>query len=426
MTDSSTRKPSDTASKTSASHPRQDRNDIVGRTQLPLPSLTGLEQQSQALTQKAPEKIATTARPQFSPYKSIKKTTPQAEATASPTQEQAPIQSGRTEDKVEIAAKTTSKSTPWRAMLLTVVVCIAIGTIFVFSYSYFIIMPGAKATASVPQKKASSISVITAPQDNEPYDTAPGITSLRVGADPVLTIKGHSGNVTIHAGKNNIISINTYNQGTQLTQSHDSQGHDTINIVPQSLNENINYDITVPVTTQVSIAVDSGSMSVKGIGATKINTSNGTIDIENIQGAVQAVTVDSNITLQNITGQMTLSTLHGTIKAGMVQGQLNAATQFGDVIVQNATISNQSALKTTHGSIQYTGTLNVTGYYTFTTGSGNINLTLPQNAAFQLQASTPAGSVTNAFHANSVGNTPQAKIVASISTGSVTIQKQNG
>lgn len=426
LTDNSTRKSSDTDSKASAPHQRRDRNDIVGRTQLPLPSLTGLEQQSQALMQKGQEKSAATARPQFSPYNSIKKSTPQIDTDASPTSEPAPIQPGHPKNKVDIASTTTPKRISWRSMLLTIVACIIIGAAFVFSYSYFIIMPDTQAATSTPQKKASSISVITAPQKNEPYDIVTGITNIHVGVDPMLTISGHSGNVTIHAGNNNAVSINTYDRGTQLTQTHDGQGHDVISIVPQILNENINYDITVPATTRVSITIDSGSMSVKGVGATTIKTSNGTMDIESVRGAVQAETVNSNITLQNITGQMTLRTLHGTIKANMVQGQLNAATQYGDVIVQKAILSNQSALTTSHGSIQFAGTLNPTGSYSLATGSGNISLTLPQNAAFQLQARTQAGSITNAFHSNSVGNTPQAKIVASVNSGSVTVQKQNG
>lgn len=284
--------------------------------------------------------------------------------------------------------------------------------------------PQTKASASTPQTKASAISIITAPQENETYDTAPGITSIRVGANPKLIISGHSGNVTIHTSTSDAITINTYDQGTQLTQSRDKQGHDTINIVPEVLDANVNYDVTVPATTQVSIAVDSGAMSVKGVASVAINATSGSLDIENITGPVQAVSSNSNITLQNVSGLMTLRTLNGTIKANMVQGQLNAATQYGDVIVQKATLSDQSVLETAYGSVHFTGSFNPAGSYTITASSGNIVLALPANAAFQLHASTQSGSIVNTFHANSVGNTPQAQIVASVSSGSVTVQKQ--
>jgi DUF4097 and DUF4098 domain-containing protein YvlB len=113
----------------------------------------------------------------------------------------------------------------------------------------------------------------------------------------------------------------------------------------------------------------------------------------------------------------------GSIRATGVNGQLLATTRSGDVVIREATLSGQSALKTNSGSVRFEGALDPKGTYQMATNSGDIDLTLPANAAFQLAATTGSGSVNNAFGNNIVGTAPQAQITATIGSGSVIVDK---
>lgn len=55
--------------------------------------------------------------------------------------------------------------------------------------------------------------------------------------------------------------------------------------------------------------------------------------------------------------------------------------------------------------------------------NGDIDLTLPATAAFQLAATTYSGSVQNAFGSNTAGNPPRAQLTITVGSGSININK---
>jgi Putative adhesin len=428
LTASSMPEPSDEDAKKSASQQqkRVNGNDIVRRTQFSLPSFTGLEQQKEANSARKQEPILATPHPLVLRNELDKES--QIETAIDPTTEPQLILTGHAEDKRENASTPRIRTKAfWFPFLLALLICLLVGAIFAFSYSYFIRSPQTKVTMVTPPKQGTANSVNITPQETGTTPPQSGLTSsIPVGTNPSLEIRGDSGNVTIHPGGSESMSIRASDQSIQLTQARDNQGHDKVTIVPKLSDARINYDITVPPTTRLTINIATGSISVNGVSSAIISTTDGNLDIENIYGAVQAVASRGNITLKNVTGSMMVRTLNGSIKGSMIQGTLNASTQHGDVTIQHTTLASQSILETMDGSIHFTGTCDPTGSCTMTTGNGNIILTLPTSGAFQLHTSTPAGVLMNAFGSTSIGSAPQAQISASTDNGSITVQKQSG
>jgi DUF4097 and DUF4098 domain-containing protein YvlB len=264
----------------------------------------------------------------------------------------------------------------------------------------------------------------------------PDSRSFHVEGRLQLTIQGLHSNVTIHTGDANTVTVMTSIPGDnqthqaannvtiQYTQSVDKQGRDHLAVATSPPTGEIDYTITVPAATQVRIEVASGSIVVDGINGATISTGGGNLDIADIHGPVHAYTDNGNITARGINGQTQIMSVNGSIRASNINGQLQAITQNGDVVVEGATLDGQSTLETTNGSVRFVGTIDPQGTCKMMTTRGNIDLTLPTNAAFQLDASTHSGSIHNAFGTTVTGTTPRASIMITIGNGgSITINK---
>jgi DUF4097 and DUF4098 domain-containing protein YvlB len=263
----------------------------------------------------------------------------------------------------------------------------------------------------------------------------PGSRSFHVAEYLQLVIKGHNSNVNIHTGNAGTVTVTTSVHGNNLAQtsnnvtiqyaqSIDKQGHDHLSVATNPPSSDIDYNITVPASTQVRVEVASGSIAIDGINGVTISTGGGNLDIEDIRGSVHAHTESGDITARAINGQMQMESVNGSIRATNINGQLQAATQNGDVVVGGATLDGQSTLETTNGSVHFEGTIDPQGTYKMMTNRGNIDLILPANAAFQLDARTYSGSIHNAFSNTVVGTAPQAPLMIDIGNGgSITINK---
>jgi hypothetical protein len=276
---------------------------------------------------------------------------------------------------------------------------------------------------------------VFSPAHNTDPDTLGPVTrSFQVGDHPLIVINGHGSDVDIHAGSAGSVTITAKRHGSGLgpnpndtkilyNQSQDTQGRDHLTIGADPAFRDIDYDVTVPASAQVQVTVSSGSIAASGISGIAIDTGSGSLDVENVQGPVNIHTDSGDITARNLKGQMSMDADSGSIRVNAVNGQLKATTSSGDVVVRDATLSGQSALKTNSGSVRFEGSLDPKGTYQMATNSGDIDLTLPANAAFQLAATTGSGSINNAFGNNIVGATPRAQITATIGSGSVVVDK---
>lgn len=290
----------------------------------------------------------------------------------------------------------------------------------IFEYTYF--------NSGAPKKESAAGTgpVLASPTNTNGQATA-GTMTFQVGAHPLIVITGNSGSVNVHDGSAGTVIVRTSSAGLEpaanYTQSHDSQGHDLITIVTEPGIANVNYDVTIPLSAQIHVTINSGSIAVDGAAGATVASQSGSIAIYNVQGPVDARTVSGDIAAYTVTGQTAIETENGSLTISGVKGQLQAITQNGDVSVSATILSGQSVLQTNYGSIHFTGSIDPRGTYTMKTLSGDVDLTLPANAAFQLAATTNSGSVQNAFGSNTVGNPPRAQVTITVGSGSITVNK---
>jgi len=97
----------------------------------------------------------------------------------------------------------------------------------------------------------------------------------------------------------------------------------------------VKYEIRVPKTYNLDIDTSGGSILVEDLsGEIKLNTSGGSISMGEIEGPVWAETSGGSISLERAKGQASLHTSGGSITIGEVGGSVDAKTSGGSIFVE--------------------------------------------------------------------------------------------
>jgi DUF4097 and DUF4098 domain-containing protein YvlB len=156
-------------------------------------------------------------------------------------------------------------------------------------------------------------------------------------------------------------------------------------------NVSMSYEIEVPVETAVKSHTGSGSQILIGVrGPVEAGTGSGTLTFTDIGGAIEARTGSGAIRAEGIAGAFEAHTGSGSVRLVQVAP--------GDVVV--STGSGRSELLGINGALRaHAGSGSITvegkqnGSWNLDTGSGSIKISLPEDAAFDLDAETNSGSI---------------------------------
>lgn len=254
---------------------------------------------------------------------------------------------------------------------------------------------------------------------NANTNVLPAHTFTLTGKDSLHVTSTH-GDVHIHQGNTNTIVVTATkhtpiigNLGDNLKVDY-SQNGNTINVQVEGSSAGllfnsawIDLDITVPSTSDVDIYNSSGDVTVS-----------------DINGQIKAETGSGDIKVTNVQGTTTLETGSGDIEIDGIEGTANIQTGSGDVDFEDARLQGKSILHTGSGDIRFDGSLNTNGDYTFESGSGDINVTLPADSALQFSVHSDSDDVENDFNTASVGDGPRAPVSIHSGSGDININKR--
>lgn len=192
---------------------------------------------------------------------------------------------------------------------------------------------------------------------------------IPINGTPTVIINDSTGDVLITVGNvGEVVVGNPSFIGNSYASMHIGQNGNTITI-DTSADRAANLSVVVPSNANVVVHDQSGSVAIKGVS-----------------------------------GQMQVTTVDGSINIG------------------DGTLSGTSTLQTDTGSVNFQGSLDPQGTYDFESSTGDVNLALPADATFHLNASAGAG-VNNAFSSSaSSANGPE--LTAKSNSGVVNLAKQ--
>ena len=134
--------------------------------------------------------------------------------------------------------------------------------------------------------------------------------------------------------------------------------------------------VAVPRATNLEAKSGDGSIRVEALdGKMVLNTADGSVTAMRVSGDIRIRTGDGSITLEDVTGKLDLETNDGSIGIDARPTMLHVKTADGTI---RATIDQDSAMAAD---------------WDFTTGDGNVVLTLPSTFNAEIDAETGSGAV---------------------------------
>jgi len=231
--------------------------------------------------------------------------------------------------------------------------------------------------------------------------------SFQVSGTVDLEVLTHSGDIKVHTGPAGSVSISgkifvgdQWFSGDRQAQVSELEKNPPIRQTGNSIridyvnvhNISIDYDITVPADTRLRPHSGSGDQTVEGLrNNLELESGSGDMRLSDLTGDLQVHTGSGNVEARDVTGGFNAEAGSGDIR-------LNAKGN-GDVRVHTG--SGNIELRDVHGTVRAeagSGDItidgNPTGLWDIRTGSGDVRLHLPEQAAFDLGASTGSGTVT--------------------------------
>lgn len=187
------------------------------------------------------------------------------------------------------------------------------------------------------------------------------------------------------------VEVNNFNNRVEVRTIYPRRGSFGNNV-----SASVDYVITVPAGTTVSLKSISGDISVTKVkGEVRAETVSGNVNASGTPNLAIAKTISGDVTAQNVGTQTTLvlSTISGTVLGtGLKVRALEAGSVSGNVRLVGSEVERLEA-KAVSGNIEFEAPLSRGGRYEFTSHSGNVRIVLSGNTGFELDADTFSGSV---------------------------------
>jgi len=207
-----------------------------------------------------------------------------------------------------------------------------------------------------------------------------------VGPKANIVVVNRFGPISVRpSGSNQVIATATLHSAkVQVDDTHNPshvelRTHLLQNVSPQE--GQVDFDLQVPADAMVNVRSATGALTAQGLqGDLMLVGDAGPVVVHDISNA--------HVHVKTLSGPVTLSNLSN--------GQLDVTSVGGDINM-NAVNGRSVSVNTGSGKIVYVGDFGNDGDYSLSNHSGDIDVTIPQNASVDVTARSVTGSVQNDF-----------------------------
>jgi len=166
--------------------------------------------------------------------------------------------------------------------------------------------------------------------------------------------------------------------------------------------------VLIPRNLRLKVATGNGALNVDGAGAeVQASTGNGRVHIGETQGTVRVSTGNGEVDVRNAKGSVNVSTGNGNVDVVTVEGPVEVSSGNGDIDVRMSALRAKEDMS-------------------FTTGSGDVKLTLPANYSGELDAQTGNGTIRSDFDLKVKGQISPRHVRATIGEGGPMLRMNTG
>lgn len=209
-------------------------------------------------------------------------------------------------------------------------------------------------------------------------------------------------------------------------------------VLPPDCHAASDLQINVPRGAILDIVNRNGSVDISDVAEARIINTSGDITLNKVARGVRAQTLNGDVTVADSGGRIVLMSVSGDIEATNIRSteasdDFSAHSTSGDIDLDGVEQARLS-VNTTSGKITMSGALAERGQYELKTFSGDVELNIPSDSSFRLNARTPQGEITTDFAIKSASTTPSQEfpggesLTGTVGTGdaSLTIQTFSG
>jgi RNA polymerase sigma factor (sigma-70 family) len=258
--------------------------------------------------------------------------------------------------------------------------------------------------------------------------------SFRTGNKPTLVVELFNGGIEVVAGDEASLEVNVTKQSRAADEEVAKEGMKKIEVAMTQEGDTVHIKASHPQEQHPPYNLGaSARIRVPPGAALDLNTSNGQVTLTGGTGRAKIKTANGQIKLKDHTGAINVHTSNGPIEVTKARGPLELHTSNGEINVQTSESSVHA--DTSNGTIQFKGTL-ADGEHVFKTSNGNVQIVLPKESQFKINASTSHGRITSAFSFTTTGKgtkthvegqtTENAPISLKVHTSNGNIKLENG
>ena len=173
---------------------------------------------------------------------------------------------------------------------------------------------------------------------------------LALNAGGTFTLNSDTGSVTVTGDSTSGVVVTVTSNEDDLAsrldvQFSDAGGHVTVTAKRRGTLsglfnwsfQRVHFEVHVPRSAVVDVSTAGGSIHASGLaGRTRVHTSGGSINADDIEQDLDASTSGGSIHVQHVKGRVDVHTSGGSIEADDVHGDLRASTSGGSVRIHEA------------------------------------------------------------------------------------------
>lgn len=166
-----------------------------------------------------------------------------------------------------------------------------------------------------------------------------------------------------------------------------------------------NIELDVPQLATVWLKTRGGNITVEGLANVFIETLSGTVDLRHVSKKTKVESISGDVWLNEVTGDVTIGSSSGNIKVAsadsLAEGdRFSVKSVSGNVSLEQINYKRVEA-ETVSGRMSLWGPLAPGGHYGLKSTLGDVTLTLPADASFQVHATvSQEGKILNDFAVN--------------------------
>ena len=204
-----------------------------------------------------------------------------------------------------------------------------------------------------------------------------------VQTKPMVTVRNASGRIQVKAWSKNEVQVAWINAGGKALVETEKAGN-RIEIATHMASEKASaedvktdFEITVPVDTELSVRTDSGNVTV-----------------DSVHGDMTFDTVGASLQLSDVDGYMVIKTIDGSLLCTRCAGKLEATSISGNMQMIQPTLDSVR-VQTSSGNILFDGSFLNRGVYIMKNFSGSIEVHFSSTDSFDVNATSLKGNVIN-------------------------------